>query len=52
MQVNKVGYGEAISILVGQYFISNTFLTNKCVSQVSQLNKGIRVYQKDLSETT
>jgi hypothetical protein len=40
------------SILVGQHFINNTYLTNKCESQVFPLNKGIRVYQKHLSETT
>jgi hypothetical protein len=52
MQVDKASYGYVISILVGQYFVSNTCLTNKCVTQLSQLIKGIRLYQKHLSETT
>jgi hypothetical protein len=52
MQINKVGYGQAVSIFVGQYFSSNTYLANKCVSQISQLIKGIRLYQKHLSEIT
>jgi hypothetical protein len=46
------GQGWVVSILVAQYFINNTCLTSKCESQVFPLNKGIRVYQKHLSETT
>ena len=53
MQGNKVRLKfNAIGILVGQHFINNTCLTNKCESQVFPLNKGTRVYQKHLSETT
>jgi hypothetical protein len=51
MQGNKVRLKlNAVSILVGQHFINNTCLTNKCESQVFPLNKGIRVYQKHLNE--
>jgi hypothetical protein len=52
MQGNKVRLRLSSKILVGQHFINNTCLTNKCESQVLPLNKGIRVYQKHLSETT
>jgi hypothetical protein len=50
--LTRWGQGWSVSILVGQHFINNTYLTNKCESQVFPLNKGIRVYQKHLSETT
>ena len=46
--LTRWGWGWAVSILVGQHFINNTCLTNKCESQVFPLNKGIRVYKKTL----
>ena len=46
--LTRWGWGWAVSILVGQHFINNTCLTNKCESQVFPLNKGTRVYQKTL----
>jgi hypothetical protein len=52
MQGNKVRLRLSNKHFSWSTFYYQQLITNKCESQVFPLSKGIRVYQKHLSETT